>query len=96
MYSPKPVLFCSTAMLVLCLTGCAFGGALYAKSTFIIFIIVNAVIGCVIVNFFIAGGMDVALPSDSSDFYNQSTARLYQLLINLNKFREFGDGIFSC
>ena len=52
---------------------CGFGGSLYAKSTFIIFIIVNAVIVCVVVNFFLTvkhGFEEIPLPFNNSDFAN--------------------------
>ena len=55
---------------------------MYAKSTFIIFIVVNAIILCVIINFFIGSEKPIILPSESQKLFHEQTANFTGLSIH--------------
>nr|XP_056706549.1 solute carrier family 12 member 9-like [Euleptes europaea] len=51
-----------TVLLLLCLLVCLVGAGIYAKATFLIFVIVMGVLGTVVLSFFVVGPHTVQLP----------------------------------
>ncbi|KAJ6653660.1 hypothetical protein lerEdw1_008848 [Lerista edwardsae] len=78
-----------TAFLLLCLFVCLVGAGIYAKATFLIFLLVMVVLGTVCLSFFIVGPKTIHLPGTHSgngtDFANASFTgfRLHTLRANL-------------
>uniref|UniRef100_A0A8C5HI71 Solute carrier family 12 member 9 n=1 Tax=Gouania willdenowi TaxID=441366 RepID=A0A8C5HI71_GOUWI len=56
----------STGVALLCLLVCLVGAHIYAKATFLIFVVVMVVLGTVFISFFVVPPQTVVLPSSSS------------------------------
>uniref|UniRef100_A0A4W6DNS4 Solute carrier family 12 member 9 n=1 Tax=Lates calcarifer TaxID=8187 RepID=A0A4W6DNS4_LATCA len=78
-----------TVLLFLCFIVCLVGAHIYAKATFIIFIIVTTVLASIFISFFIVGPVVVILPdtsvlnSTSLSIANYTGFRLHTLEVNL-------------
>lgn len=64
----------ASIILLLCLVVCLVGAHIYAKATFLIFIIVMSVLSSVFVSFFIVGPRVVVLPVVSGNSTQPATA----------------------
>ncbi|XP_003968785.2 solute carrier family 12 member 9 [Takifugu rubripes] len=56
----------ATAIALLCLLVCLVGAHIYAKATFLIFLVVMVVLGTIFISFFAVGPRTITLPSSSS------------------------------
>ncbi|TWW76775.1 Solute carrier family 12 member 9 [Takifugu flavidus] len=56
----------ATAIALLCLLVCLVGAHIYAKATFLIFLVVMVVLGTIFISFFAVGPHTITLPSSSS------------------------------
>lgn len=78
-----------TVLLLLCLFVCLVGAGIYAKATFLIFLLVMVVLGTVYLSFFIVGPKTIRLPGtvngSGTDLANASFTgfRLHTLRTNL-------------
>lgn len=80
-----------TVVLLLCMFVCLVGAGIYAKATFLIFLIVMVVLGTVYLSFFIVGPKTIRLPGSRSVNHTDPTIvnasftgfRLHTLLANL-------------
>ena len=76
-----------TVVLLVCLAICLIGANMFAKTTFLIFIVVTAVTGVVILSFFLEGTKQISLPyAVRNNTGNHSNTALYTGL-NLTTFR---------
>jgi potassium/chloride transporter 9 len=74
-----------TAVLFVCLSICLIGADMFAKTSFLIFIVVTVVTGVVILSFFLEKTKEIALPS-TNDIANPNETYSYTGL-NLTTFR---------
>lgn len=72
----------ASVILLLCLVVCLVGAHIYAKATFLIFIIVMAVLSSIFVSFFIVGPRVVVLPEMSGNSTQPATANFTGFKLN--------------
>lgn len=60
----------ATAIALLCLLVCLVGAHIYAKATFLIFLVVMFVLGTIFISFFAVGPRPITLPGTSSPTSN--------------------------
>lgn len=63
----------ATAIALLCLLVCMVGAHIYAKATFLIFLVVMFVLGTIFISFFAVGHHTIVLPASSSPTSNGTT-----------------------
>lgn len=73
-----------TGILLLCLLVCLVGAHIYAKATFLIFLIVMVVLVTILVSFFAVRPKTILLPSPNNGTANFTGFKLETLLGNLN------------
>lgn len=76
----------ATAIAMLCLLVCLVGAHIYAKATFLIFLVVMFVLGTILVSFFAVGPHPVTLPSTSNPMPN-ATSPAFPTTANFTGFK---------
>ncbi|KAF7655199.1 hypothetical protein LDENG_00059520 [Lucifuga dentata] len=77
----------ATAIALLCLLVCMVGAHIYAKATFLIFLVVMFVLGTIFISFFAVGPHTIILPGSASPTGNQTGSPVSPTAANFTGFK---------